>query len=328
MSKRKIEKTALEIRIRLVRDVAGREIKAREYAREITTVTEKLNVLEKENVDMLEKLGLKLKCRIPTEELNMEVMEEVKREYEKFSFSYHQRRSVLLKEKEEFIEMKRAFSSKAQEVFNSILNEIKNWEFGRGDIIFSAQGISRVFGIIKELGESYHCSGYFLHRDNYVSSDDVKKIAEACAGNQQPLIHVSNIALMPLNQDEVDAICCDNVSYDSLKKLIPKEMFPWRMPFVYLMRSDYNKEIFIAPLNENEVAILQVDTMDFPVRRAKVIGKVRRDEENLREIPLSSFGDMLADKIQKIGSKEKVNILKNLQNYYERKYPGVIFTKK
>lgn len=323
---RKSQKTALDIRIRLMRDVAARKITAMEYAKELGDVEDKLKALEKENADLLEKLGAKLRCRIPSDEITPEIVAEVKTEYDNFLSSHNKRKMALLHKKEECKEMERAFSSKAREKFNLLLDEIRGWQFGRGDVIISHNEIYRVFGIIKESGETYHCSGYFFHRENYVSDDDVKKIAEACRNNQQPLIHITKIELMPLNQEEVDAICKDNADYNLIKKLIPKEMIPWKPSFVYVLKADFEKEIYITPINENEVAVLRVDILDFPNRKVKIIGKMRRDEENMTKIFYASANESLAEIIKKVNSKEGRIAMKSLREYCDRKHPGVIIT--
>jgi hypothetical protein len=316
-------KSALDLRKRLFSEVAGMKIKANVFSEQVKETERELAALEKNRTEYLEKLVAKCRGHIPTGELKL-IVDEIDVSYKSFQEPFLKEKSRLLKKKESAELEAKNYSHEAYAKFNAIINEILDWQFGRGELVLVQGGISRVFGKIAELGETYHCIGHFVRRENDVSSDDVKKIAEACKNNQAPLVHVTNMALMPLDASEVEFLCKKDVNYELLKKIIPRELVPWRMPFIYLLKRDYEREMYMAPLNDDSLVFFRVDHCEFPCCEITFLGKTRREEDAIREFSMFSNSKDILDRFLEVSGEEKEVVFYNFCHHYLKLYPGLV----
>ena len=312
----------MEWRTRLFCEVAAVKTQANVFSRQVKEAEDKLGALEKFRTESLEKIVAKCRGCIQTDELRL-IVDEIDMAYKKIQAPFLEEKSRLLKEKESAELKAWNYAHEAYANFNTIINEVLDWQFGRGKLFFVNQSISRVFGIIEELEETYHCMGHFVSRENDVSSNDVAKITDACKNDQRPLIHVMNIGLMPLNVNEAESLCKKNVEYELLKKIIPPELIPWRMPFIFLLKRECNKESYMAPLNDGNLVFFRVDHCEFPCRKITFLGKTRRDTESILEFSMFSHAQEILDRLSEVPDGEKEVVFFNFRHHYLKAYPGI-----
>ena len=326
MQEKSSNELARELRIRLVCEVAV-------LGRQVGNLNQKTNGLHSEinDFDKDRKTFLQTLLTECSDHLEKgtfrDASGEVEEKYKQYVASAEIKNEKAKAEVENLQSRITVLEKEVDEALARICEDVLAEKYGRGELILTKDGLQRIIGRISDINESMtSATGITLGKSNKCKAT-MQEIAWMCENpDQYPPLFFVDIAMMPLNEDELSRICWENEDYKILIKNIPEDNIVWQIGSVFYINRNLSHEVYLIPLDKENVNVVRVNKFNYPNWQIEVLGKVIRNKDNLQA--LGNWGGYNKVPIELEDASCDYNVvLGKMDLHLSQKYPGIILKK-